>query len=94
MVDLLDTAMEFVHCLLDHAPAVLQALRGLHRVGHLLGVLFGESGPESIASLIGSFLAIFSRLKPQSAELEILVFMIISRVCLFFEPFASLLLLP
>lgn len=46
MVDSLDTAMEFVHRLLDHAPAVLQALRGLHRVGNLIGVVFGNSGPE------------------------------------------------
>jgi hypothetical protein len=77
VVDLLDTAVELVDCVLNDGPAVLQASWRLLRVRNTLAIVLSNSFPEGVSGLISAFPAIFSCLKPGSAELDVLMVIVV-----------------
>jgi hypothetical protein len=82
VVDLLDTAVELVDCVLNDGPAVLQAFWRSLRVRNMLAIVSSNGFPEGVCGLISAFPAIFSRLKPGSAGLDVLVVIVV--LCAFF----------
>lgn len=75
--NLLNTAIELVHCMLNSASFILEADRSANREGYLGVKVISNLFPESCSGLVGSAEWIFRYLKPWYAYLYIIVFRVV-----------------